>query len=97
MEFEGNENFFVLSLIEFFKNLQPDQLDMVCEYIVATWLNNNPTILKQSQIEKKITFMNQYNAGKLTKNKSPDRLNSHKQSKVDLENGEEDQSSKIEN
>jgi len=46
----------------------------VCEYIVATWLNNNPTILKQSQIEKKITFMNQYNAGKFDKkHNSPDR------------------------
>ena len=48
MEFEGNENFFVTSLISFFKNLKPEQLDMVCEYIVATWLNTSPTVLKQS-------------------------------------------------
>ena len=48
LEFEGNENFFVISLIKFFKNLEEDELNGVCEYIVATWLNNNPTILKQS-------------------------------------------------
>ena len=47
-EFEGNENFFVISLIQFFKNLEEEQLNSVCEYIVATWLNNDPTILKQS-------------------------------------------------
>lgn len=58
---------------------------MVCEYIVATWLNNNPTILKQSQIEKKLTFLNQYNAGKFNgKGTSPNR----KKKSQDGEEGE---------
>ena len=58
MEFEGNENFFVIALQSFFADLKPEQMEMVCQYIVANWLNHDEEVLIQSQIEKKVTFLN---------------------------------------